>query len=104
MEENLSNEKIDKIMFRYFDGKFKDCFYGDEPIKSGGRWTGFWDKNNNDLLLGHPEDEGNELWFSNGPTFGHGNEILGISQSEYHLSMIRYINKKYPEVEIGRIM
>ena len=104
MGNELTDKQIDKIMFRYFDDKFKDCFYGDEPIEGVDRWTGFWDKNNNDLLLGHPKDEGNELWFSNGPIFGHGNEILGISQSAYCKSMVRYINKKYPDIRIDRIV
>jgi hypothetical protein len=103
MEENLSNEKIDKIMFRYFDDKFNGATYEEEvAVESMDRWDGFFI--GDVMLVGHPSDDDSDLWFSNGPIFGHGTEILGISTSAYCKSMVRYIHKKYPDVRIDRII
>lgn len=103
MEDKLSNEKIDKIMFRYFDDKFNGATYEEEmEIESEHLWNGFF--SGNDMILGHPSVDDSDLWFCSGPIFGQGNEILGISTSAYCKSMVRYIHKKFPDVRIDRII
>ena len=104
MESNLTDKQIDKIMFHYFDDKFKNSFFGEEEIESGTMWTGFFVSDSEHMLLGKPYNDDGDLWFSHGPILSSGTEILGLSPKDYHLSMKRYLNKKYPEVEIGRIM
>jgi hypothetical protein len=98
MENELTNEMIDKIMFRYFDSIFKDSIYR-ESVKlkdSSEKWSGFFI--GREVLLGHPHLD-DSLWFSHGPILGDANAILDITQKEYHQSMARYINKRYPEVK-----
>jgi hypothetical protein len=56
------------------------------------------------MLVGHPMNDDDGVWFSHGPIFGDANSILGITQQELNQSMIRYLNKEYPEVKIGRIL
>jgi len=103
MEDKLSNEKIDKIMFRYFEDKFNGATYEEEvEVESMHRWNGFFI--GDDMLLAHPSDDDSDLWFSNGPIFGDGILILDISPSAFHRYMIRYINKKYPDIRIDRII
>lgn len=93
---------IDKIMFRYFDFKFKDSFYEENVKMEGpGKWHGIFSAE--DMLVGHPSND-DSLWFSHGPILGHGTSILDITPKEYHQSMARYVNKKYPEVRVNDIM
>ena len=104
MENELTNEMVDKIMFRYFDSIFKDSIYR-QNVKlkdSSEKWSGFFV--GREVLLGHPYLD-DSLWFSHGPILGDGKLILDMTEREYHNSMARYINKKYPEVgEIYNIM
>jgi len=102
MGNELTDKQIDKIMFRYFDDRFKDSFYGEEEMEFGDTWVGIFDNEN--MLVGHPMNDDDGVWFSHGPIFGDANSILGITQKELNLSMIRYLNKEYPEVKIGRII
>jgi hypothetical protein len=103
MGNELTDKQIDKIMFRYFDDRFKDSFYGEEEVEGGYMWVGIFDRDDN-MLIGTPLEGDRELWFSHGPIFGDANSILGITQRELNQSMIRYLNKKYPEITIGRIL
>jgi hypothetical protein len=103
MGNELTDKQIDKIMFRYFDGRFKNSFYGEEKVEFGDMWAGIFDGDDN-MLIGTPLEGDRELWFSHCPIFGYANDILDISHSELNQSMIRYLNKKYPEVKIGRIV
>lgn len=102
MSNELTDKQIDRIMFRYFDDRFKDSFYGEELMEFGDMWVGILDSEN--MLLGHPSNGDGDVWFSHGPIFGDANDILGITQQEFNQSMIRYLNKKYPEITIGRIL
>jgi len=97
MANELTNEMIDKIMFRYFDGKFKDSIYRHNiKFEGGQKWNGIFSAE--DMLVGHPSND-DSLWFSDGPILSDGALILDITQKEYHQSMARYINKRYPEVK-----
>ena len=50
MESNLTDKQIDKIMFHYFDDKFKNSFFGEEEIESGTMWTGFFVSDSEHML------------------------------------------------------
>ena len=102
MANELTNEMVDKIMFRYFDGKFKDSTYEENvKMEAGQKWNGIFSAE--DMLVGHPSDD-DSLWFSHGPILSDGTLILDMTPKEYHKSMARYIHKKYPHIKIKDIM
>jgi hypothetical protein len=103
MGNELTDKQIDRIMFRYFDDRFKDSFYGEEEVEGGYMWIGIFDDDDT-MLIGTPLNDDSGEWFSHGPIFGDANDILGITQQEFNQSMIRYLNKEYPEVKIERII
>lgn len=101
MNNDLTNEKIDKIMFRYFDDKFGNSELKEEQLDSGDFWEGFF--LGDELLIGHPADDDSGHWFYSGPLFIDGTGVLGIHESEFVRSMRRYLKKNNPELHIRQI-
>lgn len=101
MEYILDDITLDKIIEPYFDKKFADCEL-DIREYSGQDWEGFFKEENGELILvlgGTINDRG-DTWFSNGHYFSEGGLLFNLDGKQFHAAMLRYINKKYPELNI----
>jgi len=99
------DEKIlDIIAKRYFESKFEDAEIrdgktSDESDYDG--WYGFFV--GKELILGYNADDTENTWFYNGQYFLNGHHFLDVSVRDFSRAMERYLNKKYPEMEISGI-
>jgi hypothetical protein len=104
----MENEQLDKRIKKYFDWKFENSVIGREDVNHGDDkqpWYGFWNKPNDELILGYPmEGIHDPIWFSNGPHFLGGWDLYGITGKEFNDAMKRYLEKKYPHLKIYKIM
>lgn len=101
MEYILTSEQLDKIMKPYWDSKFEGAelnyFIGENDNwlgigKSGADDFGIVE---DDMLLGRPSDDTDDLWFFNGEGFGSNWDLFTIDIVTFKESMRRYANKKY---------
>lgn len=105
MEYYQSDDELDLIMRPYFKWKFEGWKFATLRKPGEQRWTGFYVKNGDVLLLGYPTgDKKNITWFSNGQVFEGGPAIFGIDYNEFHEALKRYVEKIRPETKIESIM
>lgn len=97
---------MNKQLKRYFDYKFEGTVldtrpYGDDE-DGGEEWFGIW---KDDLLtLGHPDDEIDNIWYSNGPYFEGGVNMFDMSIGKFFREMADYLTEKYEyEFEFSKI-
>jgi len=101
MDYILDESTIDKLIEPYFDKKFADCEL-DTREYSDDIWEGFFKEENGELILvvGTTMYGGNTTWFSNGHYFSDGPPLFSLEPKPFHSAMLRYINKKHPELSI----
>ena len=105
MEYYQTDDELDLELEPYFRWKFDGWKYGTRRKPLEQRWTGFYVKDGEILVVGYPTDDNQtETWFSNGQYFQGGPEIYSISYNEFHKALKRYIKKIRPETKIGSIM
>lgn len=104
MGEEFPIEYIDKIMFKYFDMKYGESeYFSGQDIDSDRPWDGFFV--DDVMILGRPTDSNkNDMWFSNGEIFDGAWDILGIGSKLFNESMKRYMNKRFPKINISGIV
>jgi len=105
MDYILSEEQLDKVMKHYFDYKFENAVLKKEKINIDVAipWYGFWVNDN--IILGYPVEstDVSYTWFSDGPYFQSAWDLFGLTPPEFHNTMIRYLNKKYPKLIFNKV-
>jgi len=93
---------MNKQLRKYFDYKFENGEIDSKPYdENGNDWFGIW--NDDFLIVGHPSDDDNNIWFSNGPYFQSGLDMFDIEPHYFYIEMRKYMEQKYPELEIREI-
>lgn len=97
LDYTLSEEKIDKILKKYFD-----IYFNDSVIKSDSDgWYGFY-RPNGVLLIGRPNDGNKDVFYYDGTIFSSVVDMFNLSIEGFREAMKRYIKNRY-DVKIGRI-
>ena len=98
----MTQEQLDKFIKLYFDKWFINSKYGTREFDNDGRnWTGFW-IDDETLLVGHPELDDSEMWFSNGRILD-GWVYFDIKPEEFYDSLKRYLERKY-DIDIQKVV
>jgi hypothetical protein len=97
MDYILNPRQIDKLMKPYWDIHFNDAYFGKINL-SGEDWVGLIKKDSKgipELLLGHPKNREEMMWYCDGPTFNGGHTLFSIRRSEFNQSMKRYVKDRF---------
>ena len=100
MKYIISEEQLDKMVKSFLDKYFDDS----EIMTSyydNGNWFGIFSDGN--LLIGHPANYDDNLWFYNGQIVGHGVDMFSLEPHEWANAIKRYMNKNYPQLNVGMV-
>jgi hypothetical protein len=93
---------MNKRINKYFDWKFENGIVDTRPYGTRDLdWTGIWI--DDFLVVGYPENNSSEEWFSNGPYFSGGADLFGVTYREFYNAMTMFLNSKYPDIKIKTI-
>ena len=97
----ISDEQLELIV-----KPFLDRFFDDSEIMAsyyeGETWFGIF--SDGELLIGHPaNDYENDMWYYNGEILGHGADMFSIGFDEWSRVIKKYLNKRYPQLDIKRV-
>jgi len=92
---------MNKQVKRYFDWKFENGELASKPYDGNNEWFGVWI--DDFLVVGYPPDDYSGIWFSNGPYFEGGGDLLGLFIPEFNELMRDYLILKYPNIKIDEV-
>ena len=102
MDYTITYEQLDRLMKPYWDEKFKGTELGEiENYSEDEDWFGVIKGDN--ILVGYPSLDDGHMWFSNGEYFDGGWDMFNISSYEFNQSMLRYLVKKFEDIDIVSI-
>ena len=98
--------KMTKIAERYFEIKFRNSELTTKKYIDNNNklWYGVW--KGDFIIVGLPNEDYPlpGVWFSNGPYFAGGKDLLELNQmDEFYKLMKMFLEKKFPGVKIKTI-